>query len=327
MSPLLASWDEAGYGAPPAEGSMLEDVLVGLSASPRRLPTKYLYDARGSALFEAITRQPEYYLTRAELALLDAHMPAIAEAVGPDVHVVEYGSGSGRKTGRLLAALHAPLAYTPVEISQAALDACVARLRPRFPRVAMLPLRADFSRPLRLPRPPRPPARTLVFFPGSTLGNFTDDDAVALLAAMAATIGDHGCALVGIDLVKDAAVIEAAYNDAAGVTAVFTLNLLARLNRELGADFDLSGFAHLARYVAARERVETSLVSLREQRVHLAGQVFRFARDEAVHVEYSHKYRDERFAALARRAGLEVVDGWGGSAEGFGLRLLRRPAR
>ena len=133
MSPLLASWDEAGYGVPPAEGSMLEDVLAGLSASPRRLPTKYLYDARGAALFESITWQPEYYLTRTELALLDAHLRAIADAVGPDVHVVEYGSGSGRKTERLLAALHAPLAYTPVEISQAALDACVARLRPRFP--------------------------------------------------------------------------------------------------------------------------------------------------------------------------------------------------
>src|SRR5690606_23413142 len=155
-----------------------------------------------------------------------------------------------------------PLAYTPVEISPAALEGCVARLRPRFPRVAMLPLEADFTRPLRLPSPPREPTRTLVFFPGSTLGNFTPAEAAKLLAAMRETIGRDGRALVGIDLVKDRAVLEAAYNDAAGVTAEFTLNLLARLNRELDADFDLSAFAHQARYVPQRERIETRIVSL-----------------------------------------------------------------
>ena len=299
-------------------------MLAGLSARPRHLPTQYLYDARGSALFEAITRQPEYYPTRVELALLAAHMPRIAAAVGADVHVVEYGSGSGVKTEHLLAGLQAPLAYTPVEISPAALDACVARLRPRFPQVAMLPLCADFTRPLRLPRPLRAPARTLVFFPGSTLGNFSDGQAVALMQAMAATIGAHGRALVGIDLVKDVALVEAAYNDAAGVTAEFTLNILARINRELGADFDLGGFAHQARYVEEHERIETHLLSLRRQRVHVAGRRFDFADGDTIQVEYSHKYRDERFAALAARAGLEVVDGWGGVAEGFGLRLLRR---
>lgn len=312
---------------PAADPVLRADVLAGLSARPRRLPSKYLYDDRGSALFEAITRQPEYYLTRVELALLAGHMGEIAAAAGPAVHVVEYGSGSGLKTERLLAGLEGPLAYTPVEISAAALEACVARLRPRFPQVEMLPLRADFTRPLRLPQPRRVPARTLVFFPGSTLGNFAADEAVALLAAMAGTIGDTGMALVGIDLVKDPAVIEAAYNDAAGVTAAFTLNLLARLNRELDADFDLDGFAHQARYVAERERIETRLVSLRPQRVHVAGHAFDFAAGEAIEVEYSHKYRDAGFAALAARAGLEVAAGWGGEAEGFGLRLLRRIGR
>src|SRR5690606_17945993 len=185
--------------------------------------------------------------TRVELALLATHMPGIAAAVGAGVHVVEYGSGSGLKTGRLLAGLQDPLAYTPVEISPAALEACVSRLRPRFPQVAMLPLQADFTRPLQLPRPPRAPARTLVFFPGSTLGNFEQDEAVRLLEAMRRTIGADGRALVGIDLAKDPALVEAAYNDAAGVTAEFTLNLLVRLNRELAADFDLSAFAHQAR--------------------------------------------------------------------------------
>ncbi len=304
--------------------SLAEDVLAGLSARPRYLPTKYLYDARGSALFESITRQPEYYPTRVELALLTAHLPQIAAAVGADVHVVEYGSGSGLKTERLLDALEQPLAYTPVEISPAALEACVERLAPRFPEVAMLPLCADFTRPLRLPRPMRPPARTLVFFPGSTLGNFTVAEAVELLHSMAATIGDQGRALVGIDLVKDAALIDAAYNDAAGVTAEFTLNILARINRELDANFDLGGFAHQARYVEERERVETHLLSLRRQRVRVAGRSFDFAEGDTIQVEYSHKYRDATFQALVGRAGLEVVDGWGGMEEGFGLRLLRR---
>lgn len=299
-------------------------MLAGLSARPRYLPTKYLYDARGSALFEAITRQPEYYPTRVELALLAAHLADIAATVGPDLHVVEYGSGSGLKTEQLLAALQSPVAYTPVEISPTALEACVERLRPRFPQLAMLPLCADFTRPLRIPRALRPPAGTLVFFPGSTLGNFTSGEAVRLLAAMADTMGAQGRALVGIDLVKDPAVIEAAYNDAAGVTAEFTLNLLARINRELDASFDLDAFAHQARYVAARERVETHLVSLRRQQVRVAGHNFGFAEGDTIQVEYSHKYRDGTFAALAARAGLEVAAGWGGMAEGFGLRLLRR---
>jgi len=301
------------------------DVLAGLAHRPRRLPSKYFYDARGSALFEAITVQPEYYLTRVERELLARHIGAISAAVGPRAHVVEYGSGSGVKTECLLDALEAPAAYTPVEISGAALDDCVARLRLRFPRLDMLPLQADFTGPLTLRRLPSA-ARRLVFFPGSTLGNFDDAEALALLRAMAATLGTDGLALVGIDLVKDPAIIEAAYNDAAGVTAAFTLNLLARINRELGADFDLAGFAHQARYVAARERIETRLVSLRPQAVRVAGQRFEFSAGQDILVEYSHKYRDARFTALAAAAGLEVAGAWGGAAEGFGLRLLRRRA-
>ncbi len=310
------------HGADPAT-ALRDDALAGLAATPKRLPSKYFYDARGSALFDAITRQPEYYLTRAELDLLARSMPAIAARIGPAAHVVEYGSGSGLKTETLLAGLDAPRAYTPVEISPSALDASVARLHARFPQVAMRPLCADFTRPLALPVPPGD-GRVLVFFPGSTLGNFGDAEAVALLKAMAATIGAAGMALVGIDLVKDPARIEAAYNDAAGVTAAFTLNLLARLNRELGADFALDAFAHRARYVPLRERIETHIVSLRAQTVHVAGRRVDFAEGEAMLVEYSHKYRDARFAALAAQAGLRVVDGWGGTQEGFGLRLLAR---
>ncbi|KAF1686883.1 L-histidine N(alpha)-methyltransferase [Pseudoxanthomonas broegbernensis] len=315
----------AARAAPPDPHAALRaDVLAGLAHRPQRLPSKYFYDARGSALFEAITRQPEYYLTRVERALLARHAGDIAAGVGPRARVVEYGSGSGLKTECLLGALPEPVAYTPVEISAAALDACVARLRLRFPRLPMLPLCADFTAPLALPHPATAAARTLAFFPGSTLGNFEDAEAVALLRAMAATVGEDGLALVGIDLVKDPAAIEAAYNDAAGVTAAFTLNLLARINRELGADFDLDGFAHRARYVAARERIQTHLVSRRAQAVRVAGRRFAFSAGQAILVEYSHKYRDARFAALAAAAGLEVAGAWGGEADGFGLRLLRR---
>lgn len=303
--------------------SLRRDVMAGLARRPKRLPSKYFYDARGSALFEAITRQPEYYLTRVEQALLVQSMPAIAARIGHDAHVVEYGSGSGLKTGTLLAGLDAPRAYTPVEISPKALAASVARLQKCFPGLAMHPLHADFTQPLTLPLAGNG-GRVLVFFPGSTLGNFRDDDAVALMRSMATTIGDDGMALIGIDLVKNPARIEAAYNDAAGVTAAFTLNLLARLNRELGADFDLDAFAHRARYEPERERIETDIVSLRDQTVHVAGEDVAFAADEAMRVEYSHKYRDARFAALAAQAGLRVIDGWGDARTGFGLRLLAR---
>ena len=313
----------------PTSAAIAADALAGLSATPKTLPSKYFYDARGSALFEAITRTPEYYPTRVELALLARAMPGIAQAIGPRAHVVEYGSGSGRKTERLLDGLRDPVAYTPIEISRTAVLDATARLAGRFPAVEMLPVCADFTRAVALPAPRRAAARTLVFFPGSTLGNFEHDEAVALLRGMRATMGADGAALVGFDRVKDAATLEAAYNDADGVTAAFTLNLLARLNREIGCDFDLDGFRHRARYSAARERIETDLVRARAQVVHVAGRSIAFAEGEAMRVEVSHKYTEDRIAALAARAGLRVAGGWdagldGGDGEAFSLRLLRR---
>lgn len=231
----------------PGRQQILADVVAGLSRTPRQLPSKYFYDARGSRLFEQITQTPEYYPTRTELALLARVLPDIARTVGPRLHVVELGSGSGRKTALLLAALHDPVAYTPIEISRAALLSSIDHLAPALPQVEMLPVCADFTRPVAVPMPEREPARRLLFFPGSTLGNFEGEDAVALLRAMRQTMGRDGLALVGIDLHKDPALIEAAYNDAQGVTAAFTLNLLARLNREIGSDFDLDeiGRAHV----------------------------------------------------------------------------------
>jgi dimethylhistidine N-methyltransferase len=307
----------------PSAADITGDVLAGLALTPKRLPSKYFYDARGSALFEAITHQPEYYLTRVETALLDARMAAIAATVGAQAHVVEYGSGSGRKTERLLEGLQDPVAYTPIEISRSTLLATTSRLARQFPSVQMLPVCADFTQPVDLPRPARQPCHVLVFFPGSTLGNFEHADAVALLSAMRQTMGANGRALIGIDLDKDTATLEAAYNDAAGVTATFTLNLLARLNREIGSDFDLDGFAHRAVYDRAQHRIETVLVSARDQVVHVAGRRFAFARDEAMRVEYSHKYTDAGFDALAQAAGLHVTARWNDDGDRFGLRLLQ----
>lgn len=307
----------------PSADDITGDVLRGLSATPRRLPSKYFYDARGSELFEAITRQPEYYLTRVELALLAERGRDIAAAVGPRAHVVEPGSGSGRKTRLLLDALDDPVAYTPIDISRAALTGSAERLEREFGDIEVLPVLADFTRPVPLPAPSRPAASVLVFFPGSTLGNFSRDEATGLLQAMRATMGTGGACLLGLDLEKDPALVEAAYNDAAGITAEFTLNLLRRLNRDVGSDFVLKAFAHRARYIAAEGRILTTLESLRDQIVTVAGQHFAFSAGEQMQVEQSQKYTDARIAGIAADAGLRLVDGWNDPRDWFGLRLLR----
>ncbi|VXB13641.1 Histidine N-alpha-methyltransferase [Luteimonas sp. 9C] len=307
----------------PQPDDITADAVAGLSRAPKTLPSKYFYDAEGSRLFEAITRQPEYYLTRVELAMLEAQMPSIAQAIGDGVHVVEFGSGSGRKTELLLEGLMAPVAYTPIEISRTALMDSVTRLGQSFPEVQMLPVCADFTRPVPLPRAAHRAHRTLVFFPGSTLGNFSDEEAVRLLRSMRGTMGDGGCALLGIDLDKDPAIIEAAYNDAAGVTAAFTLNLLTRLNREIGSDFDTDGFRHRAHYARDRMRIETALVSQRAQTVRIGDRVFDFEDGEAMQVEISQKYTDASFAGLVAQAGFRVTHGWNDEDDRFGLRLLQ----
>jgi len=290
----------------PSRERVLADTLAGLSAQPRRLPSKYFYDAAGSALFEQITRTPEYYPTRTELALLEQSLPRIAALVGPRVHVVELGSGSGRKTALLLQALDAPVAYTPIEISRAALLASIDHLAPALPDIEMLPVCADFTQPVEVPDAEDEATRRLLFFPGSTLGNFDHDEAVTLLRAMRQTMGEDGLALVGIDLHKDTATLEAAYNDAAGVTAAFTLNLLKRLNQQVGSDFDLQAFHHRARYSVPRLRIETQLVSDRAQDVTVEGQRFHFEPGDAIQVEYSHKYTAESFQKLLDAAGLQI---------------------
>ncbi|MBD8697119.1 L-histidine N(alpha)-methyltransferase [Stenotrophomonas sp. CFBP 13718] len=310
----------------PSRERVLEDALRGLSSQPRRLPSKYFYDAAGSALFEQITRTPEYYPTRTELALLARCLPDIARAVGEKAHVVELGSGSGRKTALLLEALREPVAYTPIEISRAALLSSIDHLAPALPAIEMLPVCADFTHPVEVPEPEEEPRRRLMFFPGSTLGNFEQAEAITLLRAMHQTMGREGMALIGIDLHKDTATVEAAYNDAAGITAAFTLNLLRRLNQQIGSDFDLQAFHHRARYSVPNLRIETQLVSDREQEVTVAGQQFHFAPGDAIQVEYSHKYTEASFQQLLDAADLQIVGRWDSVAPepAFGLRLLQR---
>ncbi len=319
--------DVAVHDMHPTTADIRGDILDGLARQPKRLPSKYFYDTRGSQLFERICEQPEYYLTRAELELMRAHVQDMARVLGPDVLLVEYGSGSGIKTRMLLEHLERAVAYVPVEISRSALTASVERLGEAFPQIEMLPVCADFTQALTLPEPQRRQRRSVIYFPGSTIGNFGPHAAQQLLCNMREEIGENGAALLGVDLVKDPAIIEAAYNDAAGVTAEFTLNMLARFNRELGADFDLHAFAHRARYNPMAERIETHIVSRRAQDVHIAGQCFHFEADEAMLVEFSCKYSRASFARLAAKAGLRVTHVWTDADALFSVQCLEPAER
>jgi len=301
----------------------LDDVCQGLLRRPKRLSSKYFYDSKGSKLFERICEQPEYYLTRTELAIMREHAGAMADCLGPEVLLMEFGSGSGQKTRLLLQALQTPVAYVPVEISSTALLDSVAGLSKDFPRLEMLPVCADFTQAFQTPLPKIPARRTVIYFPGSTLGNFESKHALRLLHQIREIMGRHGGALIGIDLQKDSALLEAAYNDAAGVTAAFTLNMLAHFNRELGADFHLGRFRHDARYNALAGRIETYIVSTVEQTVHLDGETVSFAADEAMLVEYSYKYSSQGFASLAAEAGLQVERVWLDPAQYFSVQYLR----
>jgi dimethylhistidine N-methyltransferase len=308
----------------PPVNDLLEIAQRGLCAKLKRLPSWLFYDERGSDLFDEICEQPEYYLTRCEIALMDAHAASIADTLGSEVRLVEYGSGNARKTRMLLEHLHAPVAYVPVEISSEPLRQSVERLAKEFPRLPLQPLCADFSKPLRLPIPPRAPRRTVVYFPGSTIGNFESREAAILLRKMRNEMGDAGGILIGVDLKKDPAVIEAAYNDRAGVTAEFTLNMLTRLNREIGSNFELSAFAHRAHYNPMAGRIETHIVSRCEQQVKVGRVNVAFRADETIQVEYSCKYSLEDFAALAARAGLAVQQVWTDPQQMFSVQYLVR---
>ena len=309
----------------PDTGSFLADVIAGLSRPRKALPAKYFYDARGSRLFEAICRTPEYYPTRTETALMKAQAAAMARRLGARCAVIEYGSGSGRKTRILVEALD-PVAYVPIDIAREQLIRTAAQFARDYPRLAVTAVCADYSRPLRLPRlAGLAPRRRVIYFPGSTIGNFTPVEAAAFLVNARRVAGPGGAMLVGVDLKKNATLLNAAYNDAAGVTAAFNLNLLARINRELGADFELSGFRHLAFFDAARGRIEMHLVSLKEQRVRIAGRVFSFRGGEAIHTENSCKYSVAEFHRLAAGAGFQAAACWTDPERLFSVHYLSVP--
>ena len=293
------------------------DVLAGLALPQKAIPARWFYDRAGSELFEAITELPEYYPTRVEIGLLERHAREIGRLAGPGRVVVEFGSGSSTKTPHLLG-WTAPAAYVPVDISGEFLRDSAAVLAGQFPGLPVIPVEHDFTQPLRLPDEVAARPR-LGFFPGSTIGNFAPAAAVDLLRAMAATLGEDALLLIGIDRVKDKRILIPAYNDAAGVTAAFNLNLLARINRELGADFDLRRFRHYAFYNAALGRIEMHLISLEPQVVRLGRHRFRFATGESLHTENSYKYSPEGFGSLAASAGFRSAQRWTDRQGLFGL--------
>jgi dimethylhistidine N-methyltransferase len=302
--------------------SFARDVIDGLTARPKRLSPKYFYDETGSRLFEEITALPEYYPTRCELAILRTHAADMARLLPAKTALIEFGSGSSKKARLMLDAAPAIAAYVPVDISSKWLTEEAARLRRDYPGLVVLPVAADFTQAFRLPQSLATLARA-GFFPGSTIGNFEAHQACAFLQHAGRILGEDAILIVGIDLVKDAKILNAAYDDAAGVTAKFNLNLLARINRELGANFDLATFSHQAFYNRERQRIEMHLASRVRQKVSVCGRMIEFRAGETIHTENSYKYTVESFGALARGAGWTPVAAWTDADGYFSVQALR----
>ena len=296
-------------------------MLAGLSAACKSIPAKHFYDEEGSRLFELITELPEYYPTRTETALLTTAAPQIAAYISPGAALVEFGSGASTKTRLILDAAPQTAVYVPVDISEEALAAAAARVNADYPNLIVAPLAGDFTNAIELPEPAQGRPRT-GFFPGSTIGNFDHAEAVAFLRAARRLLHSGAQFVVGVDLVKDEVVLVRAYDDAQGVTAAFNKNLLARANRELGADFDLDAFAHRAIWNGAESRIEMHLVSLRDQTVRVAGRTFRFAAGEAIHTENSHKFTPDGFSRLAEEAGWRTLRLWVSPEPAFAVFML-----
>ncbi len=285
-----------------AEDPFLLAVVSGLSRPRKSIPSKFFYDAEGSRLFERICELEEYYPTRTELAILDEHVESLASLLPARAVLVEFGSGASIKVRLLLDALHQPGGYVPIDISREHLLDAAEQLAADYPQLTVCPVHADFAAPMRLPDA-LPAGPRIGFFPGSTIGNFHPAEAVAVLEGFAAALDGPGQLLIGVDLKKDPRILDAAYNDAAGITAAFNLNLLARINRELGGDFDLEAFRHHAAYNAAAGRIEMYLVSQKEQQVRIAGRRFHFHSGERIHTENSYKYTLDEFRLIAVAAG------------------------
>lgn len=305
----------------PEVGDLRAEALAGLRSLEKHLPCKYFYDALGARLFEVITELPEYYPTRTELGIMRRAVHQMAKMVGTHGTLVEFGSGVGLKTRKLLDALIEPAGCVLIDISRAALEASALELADRYDDMEVIAVCADYTQPLRLPRPHRPSARTVAFFPGSTIGNFKHDEAIRFLARVADLVGKGGGLLVGIDRKKDPSVIEKAYNDALGVTAAFNLNILRRLN-ETGADFELGAFRHHAPYVEAEGRIEMRLISEIAQSVHVGDATIDFSAGEHIVTEYSHKYDLQQFEDMARQAGFRLAEHWSDERDWFSVCFL-----
>ena len=299
------------------------DVSTGLSANPKQLLPKYFYDEAGSRLFEEITRLPEYYLTRTELKILHDNAAAISAIIPRDSVLVEFGAGSATKAKILLEAAPQISAYVPVDISAEFLGSEAAKLERDIPRVAVYPVATDFTKPFELPAALR--GRPCIgFFPGSTIGNFEPHEATDLLRQAGRILGQEALLIIGADLAKDQSVLHVAYNDAAGVTAKFNLNLLARINRELGADVDLGAFEHHACYNRERGRIEVYLASRKRQKVHVGGKTFEFRAGETIHTENSYKFTIKSFNALVRGAGWAPVTVYTDPDQYFSVHVLKQ---
>ncbi len=304
----------------PETDTFFDEVREGLARPQKAIPSKFFYDVRGSRLFDRITELPEYYPTRTEMDILRRYLDEIVRRIGPRCLLVEYGSGSSRKTRILLDHLDDPAGYVPIDISREHLLRSARTLRKAYPGLAVRPICADYTTSFDLPA--LGGARPVVFFPGSTIGNFTPEQATAFLARIAGIVGPGGGLFIGVDLQKDVSVIEAAYNDAEGVTEAFNKNLLARINRELGGTFDLDQFAHRACYNAEHGRIEMHLVSRADQCVRLGRLRIPFQQGETILTEYSYKYRLDDFAAIARAAGFDVEQVWTDDRQYFSVQGL-----
>lgn len=305
-----------------AAPSLRADVLAGLLGSVKSLPPKLFYDDRGAALFEEICEQPEYYLTRAELEILETFAAAVATLAGPRCALIEYGSGAGVKVRLLLDALARPTCYSPIDVSRAQLARVSRRLAMEYPDLVVRPLCADYSRPFALPEDPPGTARRVGYFPGSSIGNFHPTEAAAFLSRARHVIGPDGGFLLGVDRLKPAPELDAAYNDANGVTAAFNLNMLARLNRELGSDFDLAAFRHRAFFNGVASRIEMHLESCRAQTVRVGGIRIPFAAGETIWTESSYKYDRNGLDDLVTSAGLGIAQLWSDPHKRFWLAFL-----
>ena len=302
--------------------ALTDDVIEGLRKSPKELSPVWFYDDLGSFLFDSICELPEYYVTRTEMGIMQMHAAEMAHHIGPRAALIEFGSGTSLKTRLLLDVLDRPISYVPVDIAREHLLDAAGDLARDYPALQVYPVCADFTRPFELPRHAATAQRRVVYFPGSTLGNFTRDEARELLTRIRKTIGRDGALLIGIDLRKDPQVLERAYDDAAGVTAEFNLNALRHINRELGCNFDLDGFEHRAMWVEDESRIEMHLVSKRHQVVNVRGERISIERGEHLRTEYCHKYTLESFADLAARADLAVTRVWMDAEKKFSVQLL-----